>query len=57
MMCVNITIVDDEIVERNETFSIQVNTTDANVEFGIRNASIRIIDQMDSKEINLLPLL
>ena len=50
VMCVNITIVDDEIVELNETFSIQVSTTDTNVEFGIRNASIKIIDQMDSKD-------
>ena len=42
--CVNVSILPDAIVERNEVFSVSLNSDDVVVMFGQQEASIVIVD-------------
>ena len=42
--CVEIVITDDRCVEKDEYFSVNLTTSDGNVEFLIKYAVIRILD-------------
>ena len=44
MICVNITILDDSILEENETFTMTLTTADSDVIIGTTMAAIIIID-------------
>ena len=46
--CIEIFIVDDDVLESVETFSVELTTTDESV-FPIRNSSIVVIADNDSK--------
>ncbi len=48
-LCAQFTIVDDQIVESSELFSIFLQTSDPDVTLSNENANVTILDDADSK--------
>lgn len=51
--CITISVVEDEIVENDETFSIALSSSDSTVTFNSTQATVTILDDEDSKLHNI----